>query len=171
MTYRPLAVLLHWLLALMMISLFAVGLWMSDLPLSPLKLKIYSYHKWAGITVFGLVALRLSYRLFNPPPAPPHMPAWQLLVSKITHGVLYGLMFLIPLSGWLYSSAAGYTTVYFGVWALPDLVEKSESLKEILHETHEILNFTMIALVGLHAAAALKHQFIDKDGLLRRMWF
>jgi cytochrome b561 len=97
------------------------------------------------------------------------MPAWQHKVAEGTHHLLYLLMVLVPLSGWLMSSAKGFQTVYFGVLPLPDLVGKNPELGDLLKETHEALNFALLLLVGLHVAGALKHHLIDRDSTLRRM--
>ena len=168
--YTVPAIVLHWLISIMILGCFAVGLYMADLRLSPTKLKLYSWHKWAGITVLGLAVLRLSWRIFNQPPLlPDAMQKWQKSIATGLHHLLYLPMFLIPLSGWLMSSAKGYQVVYFGLWPLPDLMSKNEAWGEYLEEIHEFLNYGMIVLVIGHAAAALKHHFIDKDNVLIRM--
>jgi len=168
--YTATAIRLHWLIALALLGTFSLGLYMHELPLSPDKLKLYSWHKWAGVTIFFLVLLRMAWRLgHRPPPLPATMPAWQLQVTAVVHGALYLLMFAVPLSGWLMSSAKGFQTVWFGVLPLPDLVSKSESLGRFLEEAHEVLNFTLAGLVVLHIAAALKHHFIDRDDVMTRM--
>jgi cytochrome b561 len=164
------AVVLHWLVALLIFAAFPLGVYMHDLPLSPDKLKLYSYHKWIGVTVFALVAVRLSWRLTHtPPPLPEGMAAWQRRASAIVHGLLYVLMIVIPLSGWLMSSAKGFQTVWFGVLPLPDLIGKDKALGELLAEVHKLLNFTLLGLVVLHVAAALKHHFIERQPFLQRM--
>ena len=110
---------------------------MSDLALSPLKLKLISYHKWLGVTVFLLAAARLAWRATHtPPPLPAAMPAWQRYAAHGLHHLLYVLMFAIPLSGWLMSSAKGFQTVYFGVLPLPDLIGKDKALGDVLKEVH-----------------------------------
>lgn len=153
----------------MLFFVFPLGLYMAGLPLSPLKLKLYSWHKWAGVTIFMLVALRIIWRIGHKPPAPVPMPRWQALAAEAVHYLLYGLLVAIPLSGWLMSSAKGFQTVWFGILPLPDLVGKNKELGDVLHEAHELLNYTMLLLFGVHLVAALKHQFIDKDNLLSRM--
>lgn len=168
--YTTTAIGLHWLIGLMILISFSVGLYMSNLPLSPTKLKIYSWHKWAGVTIFMLVVLRCTWRLFHTPPAmPDHMPRWQQIVAEATHYLLYALMFAIPLSGWLMSSAKGFQTVYFGLLPIPDLLDKNKELGDTLNVVHAWLNYLMITTVAAHAAAALKHHFIDKDEVLVRM--
>ena len=168
--YTATAKSLHWLMAVMLFGLLALGLYMTDLPLSPEKLKLYSWHKWAGVTVFLLLLFRLLWRLKNPPPPlPESMPKALQLVAHAGHFGLYALMFAIPLSGWLMSSAKGFQTVYFGVLPIPDLIEKNKELGHLLAEVHETLSWLFIILLVGHIAAALKHHFIDKDDILIRM--
>ena len=168
--YTATAKALHWLMALLLIGLFTLGIYMHELPLSPRKLQLYSWHKWAGVTAFLLVALRLAWRLAHRPPAlPDAMPRLVRRVASATHGLLYLLMFAIPLSGWLMSSAKGFQTVYFGVLPLPDLLQKDAALGETLQRIHMLLNFTLAALVAGHVGAAIKHHLIDRDDVLSRM--
>ncbi len=170
--YRAPAIALHWIIAAMIAGGFALGLVMSDLAISPQKLRLYAWHKWSGITVLALVLLRVLWRLTHAvPPLPAGMPAWQVLAARVGHLGLYGLMLAIPLSGWLFSSASGYPVVYFGIKALqlPDLVAKNKALADVLKEVHELLNWTLAALVFVHIAAAIKHHWIDRDDTLRRM--
>lgn len=170
--YTHIAIALHWLMALLIFGTFPLGMYMSDLPLSPEKLKLYSYHKWIGITVLAFAMLRLGWRIFHrSPPLPSSMPRWQQTASHTIHYLLYSFLFVVPLSGWLMSSAKGFQTVWFGVLPLPDLVAKDKALGDLLAEVHEGLNWTLLALVSVHVAAALKHHFIDRDGLLLRMSF
>ena len=166
---RP-AIVFHWLLALMIAGSFAFGLYMVDLPFSPSRIKQYNWHKWAGITILTLSALRLLWRLGHRPPALRiNTPAWQVKASKATHNLLYLLFFAAPLAGWAYSSAAGFPVVYFGLLQLPDFVPRSADLAEALKLTHRVLTYSLAALVVLHVAAALKHQWIDRDRLLARI--
>jgi len=168
--YTRTAIALHWLIALCLVALFGLGLTMTGLPFSPFKLKVYSWHKWAGVTVFALVVVRLVWRLTHtPPPAPLSMPSWQQQAAALGHGVLYLLMFAIPLSGWLMSSAKGFQTVYLGVLPLPDLVGKNTELGDTLAGVHAWLNYLMCAVVIGHALAALKHHLLDRDDVLLRM--
>jgi len=168
--YTLTAISLHWLMALLLFGIFPLGIYMHDLPLSPTKLQLYSYHKWIGVTIFLLVLVRLFWRATHtPPPLPDTIPRWQQLASQAVHTGLYGLMLAVPVSGWLMSSAKGFKTVWFGIVALPDLVAKDKVLGEWLGEVHEMLSFTLALLVALHIAAALKHHFLERDDVLRRM--
>jgi cytochrome b561 len=168
--YTGVAITLHWLIALAILCTFLLGQYMTDLQLSPTKLKLYSYHKWIGVTIFLLVMTRLAWRLSHrPPPPPPSMPAWQHGAATIVHIILYALTLSIPISGWLMSSASGFQVVYLGQIPIPDLLAKNKVMADQLKELHESLNWLMLVVVALHVAAALKHHIVDRDDVLRRM--
>ncbi len=172
--YTATAIALHWLLAAAILGSMAVGAYMSGLALSPLKLKLYNWHKWAGIAILLLSLLRLGWRLTHrPPPLPVRveaaMPDWQRAVHHASHGLMYALFLVVPLMGWAYSSMAGFPIVWFGVLPLPDFVPVDKELARLIKPVHGWLAYTLLALIVLHVAAALKHQFIDRDGLLARM--
>ncbi|MFG6467428.1 cytochrome b [Roseateles sp. BYS87W] len=167
--YTPVAIVLHWLLALAIVGAFGVGLYMTELPFSPTRVKLYNWHKWAGVTILALSALRLLWRLTHRPPADLPMPAWQARVAHGVHVLLYLVFFAVPLTGWAMSSAKGYPIVWFGVLPLPDFVPKHEGLAEVMEEAHELLAWGLALLVLAHVAGALKHHFVDRDGLLARM--
>lgn len=172
--YSTTAILLHWLLGLALIGMLGLGVYMTDLPFSPSRLKLYNWHKWAGVSLLALSLVRLLWRLTHRPPALPAameqaMPGWQKLAHHGTHLALYVLFFAVPLSGWAYSSAAGFPIVFLGLVPLPDFVPVSEPLADILKLGHATLAFTLAGLVLVHIAAAIKHQWIDNDGLLQRM--
>ncbi len=169
-TYTKTAISLHWIIALGIAIVFSVGIYMHELPLSPHKLQIYSYHKWAGMIIFLLVLFRLSWRFFHSPPSLPEtMKEWEQQIAHLVHFILYFLMLAIPLSGWLMSSAAGYPVVLFGMIPLPDLVSKNKELADLFKAVHFFLNMGLFLLVFLHIAAALKHHFIEKDNVLSQM--
>jgi cytochrome b561 len=160
----------HWLTFLLLIGSFSLGFYMADLAISPLRLRLFAYHKWIGVTVLALTVLRLAWRLLAPPPVlPASMPAWEKRAAGISHRLLYLLLFAAPLSGWLMSSAKGFQTVLFGVLPIPDLLSKNPPLGAALTEVHETLVLMLLGLIGLHVAAALKHHFIDRDEVLARM--
>ncbi len=161
---------LHWLMALLIFGLLALGFYMADLPLSPEKLQFYSWHKWAGVSVFVLVWLRLFWRLTHRPPAfAASLSATQQTLAHLGHLALYLLMIAIPVSGWLMSSAKGVQTVWFGVLPLPDLLGRDKALGKQLEELHSALNIGLLVLIGGHVAAALFHHLVHKDDTLRRM--
>lgn len=168
--YSRTAISLHWLLALGLAGTFALGFYMHDLPLSPDKLKLYSWHKWAGISLLVLAVIRLGWRVTHPPPRlPSDMDALARMAAHTGHGLLYVLMLAIPLSGWLMSSAQGFQTVWFGIVPLPNLVAKNAELSGWLKDAHVVLNYTLLAVVVGHVGAALQHHFIKKDTILKRM--
>jgi len=167
--YDRVAIALHWLLALMILVSFSVGTYMADLPLTPMRLKLFNWHKWAGITILTLSALRLLWRLTHRPPADLPMPPWQQHAAHVTHALMYACFFAVPLVGWAYSSAAGFPVVVFGVLPLPDFVPANRELAESIKPFHAALAWVLAIAVVAHVAAALKHQFVDRDRLLLRM--
>jgi cytochrome b561 len=172
--YDYVAIALHWLLAVALVALFSVGLYMADLPFSPQRLKLYNWHKWAGVTILLLSVLRLIWRLTHRPPALPatitqSMPSWQMRAYHGTHVAMYLLFFAVPLIGWAYSSAAGFPIVLFAVLPLPDFLPVNKEWAELIKPLHQISAFTLAGLAAVHVAAALKHQWVDRDGLIARM--
>ena len=168
--YSRTAVSLHWAIALVIFAAFPLGIYMHDLALSPTKLRLINYHKWIGITALILAIVRVAWRLvYRPPDLPPTMAPWERSTALAMHILLYVLIIAAPLSGWLMSSATGFQTVWFGVIPLPDLIGKDKELGRFLLELHSNLNYLLIALAGLHIAAALKHHFVAHDGILAQM--
>jgi cytochrome b561 len=169
--YSRTAILFHWLIAVLIIGAFTMGLVMTDIPgITPTKLKYYSWHKWAGVTVLALAALRLLWRLGHRAPAyPATMKSWEKAAAHSLHSLLYVLMFAVPLSGYFYTLAAGVPVVWFGLFELPVLIAPNPELKPVLKALHYWLNMGLAASVGLHIAAALKHVVIDRDGVMKRM--
>jgi cytochrome b561 len=174
--YGPVAMALHWLLAAMIVGSLGVGLYMTGLPLSPGRIKLYNWHKWAGVAILLLSALRLLWRLRHaPPPLPASaaaaMPSWQRAGYRASHALMYLLFIAVPLFGWAYSSALGFPVVWFGVLPLPDFVPVDKEWAEaVLKPLHKGSAFTLAAVALLHVAAVLKHHWIDRDGILKRMW-
>lgn len=167
--YGAAAQILHWLTFALLLGSFGLGLYMVELPLSPQKLRLIAWHKWVGVTVFAVLLARLAWRLHCPPPPLPPMAPWQRHAAGAVHALIYVLLVLIPVTGWIGSSAKGFPTVYLGLFKLPDLVGKDPALADFLFRIHWLLNKTLLAAVAVHVAAALKHQFVDRDGLLERM--
>lgn len=169
-SYSLPAIVLHWLMALLIFVAFPLGVYAHELALSPLKLQLMSYHKWLGVTILLLWGVRVLWRITHqPPPLPILTPPTQRYAAHAVHGLIYALLLAIPVSGWLMSSAKGFPVVYFGIWQLPDLVSKNKELAELFKALHESMNIGLMVLVGLHIAAALKHQWLDKDRILQRM--
>jgi len=167
--YGAVAIALHWLVAVLIVCNLLLGLSMVPMPITPRKLELYLVHKWIGITVFLLACARLAWRAGHPAPSPVPGPPWQMRAAAISHALLYILLLIVPISGWLYSSATGVQVVYLGLVPLPDLVPKDKAIAKVLLGTHIGLNSALFLLVFVHAAAAIRHHFVQRDVVLARM--
>lgn len=168
-TYTATAQLLHWVLALAIVGMLVMGLYMEDLPFTPLKFQLFQLHKSIGITILLLVFVRLMWRFTHPAPMlPAHMPRWQKAAAHTTHALLYVLMFAMPLSGYLMSDAAGYHPNWFGI-NVPILLHPNPDLALTFSWAHGIGANLFWALLAAHVGAALFHHVIVKDNTLRRM--
>jgi cytochrome b561 len=161
---------LHWLIVVLLIVQVTLATLADDLPLGMKKLAMLARHKSVGITILGLAILRLLWRRMNPTPAlPDTLKPYERVLANLTHAALYILLFAMPLSGWIMSSARGFPVSWFGFIQLPDLVPKNKPLYDAMLETHETLAWALYTIVFLHVVAALKHHFMLKDNVLRRM--
>lgn len=171
--YNSISRILHWAVAGLIVAQFTLARLAENAADSGeivRQIGLLASHKSVGITVLGLAVLRLGWRFFHPPPAlPASIPGWQRIASAVSHWSLYLLLISLPITGWLMSSAAAYSVSYFSLFTLPDLVAPAESLKDAMHEVHETLAKALFAIALLHILAALKHHFIDKDDVLKRM--
>jgi cytochrome b561 len=172
--YGTVAMTLHWLIAIAIVGLLIVGKYMNGLPNDdPNKFALYQMHKSFGISVLVLTVVRIVWRLTHPVPAlPSGMPAWQRWGAHLSHFGLYALMLAIPLSGWALASSSPYgiPTLLFGAIELPHLpVDNDEQTNAFFRETHDLLGNLMILLLIVHVVAALKHHFVDRDTVFRRM--
>jgi cytochrome b561 len=168
--YGGVAQALHWLVAALVLSQFGLGWTMSDLPLSQLKFDLYQLHKSLGLTIFALVVVRLAWRLGHPPPPlPTGLPAWERTAARTTHALFYVLLLVQPLIGLLQSNAANFPVVVWGILPVPALIGSDEGFAETLVEVHETVASVLLVLIALHVAAALRHHFLLKDDVLRRM--
>ncbi|MBW3567010.1 MAG: cytochrome b [Proteobacteria bacterium] len=164
------AQLLHWLISPLVILQFILA-WTADaLPEGDTQSTLYLVHKSVGMTVLALAIVRLAWRFMHTPPAfPAIMPRAEQWLARITHWGLYFLIFAMPLSGWLWSSAAGRGVPWFGVFTFPTIIGESESIGDFFHETHELLAWVLFAFALFHILAALWHAIVKKDGVLQRM--
>ncbi len=168
--YGIVAVTFHWLMALLVIGLLCVGLYMTSLKISAQKLQLYGWHKEFGLLVLFLVIIRLSWRFINiNPTLPSSIPAWQRFIAHAVQWALLGFMIAMPITGWLVTSAAGLAPSFFGLFVLPTLVAPDDHLRHVFADMHEWIAYGLIATICAHVGAALKHHFIDKDDVLRRM--
>ena len=160
----------HWVIALVVICLLFVGFFMGDLPDAPIKGQVYNLHKLFGLTVLSLMVLRLFWRWANPvPELPVNTPTWERWLEKTVKFCLYVALFAMPISGWIFSSAAGYYP-HIGSLMLPAPgISKNKAVADLFSEIHTILGWTIIVLLCLHVAGGFKHHFINKDNVLRRM--
>ncbi|KLV05467.1 cytochrome B561 [Photobacterium aquae] len=167
--YDPLSIILHWLTALSVLGLFILGLWMVDLNYYSQWYKPAPYwHKSVGLCLAGITLFRLFWKIITPHPAI-EGKRWEKQAAKIAHGLIYILMICIFTSGYLISTADGRSIDVFGWFAVPALGELFTHQADIAGEIHFYLAWTLIILAAVHALAALKHHFINKDNTLKKM--
>ncbi len=168
--YGAVAQSLHWIIAALVVTQFVLGWTAAGLPLGLHKLTVLARHKSAGMTVLMLAILRLGWRFkYMPPPLPGGMSRIEQRLARATHAAFYVLLFALPVSGWLMSSAKKYSVSWFGLFTWPDLIGKSEFAFDLLRTTHHGLGLVLFAIAVLHILAAFKHHFWDKDDVLLRM--
>ena len=170
--YTRVATVLHWLVALGVLTQFGLGWWMRSLPdKTGEQAYWFNLHKSIGLTVLMLVLLMLAWRLMNPPPAlPASMPAWQRLAAKACHYGLYLCVLVMPITGYMGSSFTRFPIKYWGM-PLPNFWGwESPELKALCSVIHFYTVIVFMALVAIHILAALKHLVVDRDRLFRRMW-
>jgi cytochrome b561 len=161
---------LHWLIVVLIITQVILANLAEDLPIGVKKLAMYARHKSVGITILGLAVIRLLWRWANPTPLlPGTLKPYERVLATLTHAGLYVVLFAMPLTGWMMTSARGFPVSWFGFFQLPDFVPKDKALYDAMKETHDTLALVLYAIVFLHVAAALKHHFMLKDDVLRRM--
>jgi cytochrome b561 len=161
---------LHWLVVLLILNQWVVAARADSLPLGTAKLQAIALHKSFGMTILALAIVRLVWRWLNPVPTLEGMARpWERVLANVSHVLLYVLIFAMPFSGWLMSSARNFPVSWFGVFQFPDLVAPDKRLYELMHDLHEALFAALIVVALMHVAGALKHHFIDKNEVLRRM--
>jgi cytochrome b561 len=167
--YSDVAIALHWLIAVAIFAMLALGLYMVGLPKGlPFKADLINVHKSLGLTILLLVLARIAVRAVSRPPPDMPMPAWQRIVARATHGLLYVTMIVMPVSGYLGSSFNTYGTRLWGI-ALPGWGWDDKGLRDLFFSIHSVTMYVLIALLTLHVLGVLKHQFIDRDNLFSRM--
>ncbi|KRE24207.1 hypothetical protein ASE66_02885 [Bosea sp. Root483D1] len=172
--WHPLIIALHWLTLALILVQFGLAQMMRDETRDLIsRFQLYQWHKSVGLTVAALVLMRLALRLALPAPQPLVMPAWQRLAATSVQAGLYLCLLALPLSGLLMVSAAPIQipTLLFGWIPVPHPIGPDKAVYEAMLRLHEVLFATLAALAMIHAGAALLHQFVLKDGLVRRIWF
>ena len=169
--WGPVSQAFHWIIVLLILGLAIVGLTMGELPKTPKYFWVYTAHKSTGLLVLTLVIARLGWRLYAGKPAPvPGTPTWQERIAAVTHWLLYGLILVMPISGWLYDSTSGLRPFrWYGLFDVPKLHAPDESLRQLSHEVHEWGFWVLLALVAAHAGAAFYHHYFQRDATLSRM--
>ncbi len=174
-SYTRTAKILHWLIALAILFMLALGWSFGFLPKGETKFALLQLHKSIGITILALSVFRLVWRLLHrAPPLPAAMPRWEQMAAHIGHFLLYVAMIGMPLSGWVVVSSGGHNipTILYGLITLPNLpvaADNKQAVNNLAFNAHSWGAYIMAALVAGHAAAALKHHFISRDDILLRM--
>lgn len=167
--YDPVTQALHWATALAIVGAYSITLIVEDMARGPAKTQLMGLHMSLGVTVFALTALRLSWRVLAAKPLPANGPSMMVLAAKMGHLALYALMVVVPVIGMTMVWAKGREIGFFGLFTLPPLIGPDRELAEFLEETHELVGNALIALAGIHAAVAIFHQVVLRDGTLARM--
>lgn len=192
--YTAVAAVIHWLTVLAVFTLIGVGWKMvsiADEMENPLKMQLYNFHKSLGLTVLLLTLLRIAWRLgHKPPPLPAHMRPIERLAARLSHLGFYVLLVVLPLSGWIFTDSVGFPAPFWGLGEMPALYRWDEASKtatlfrviplrgvfadgvaawKTMQASHRLIGYAMMALIVVHVAAALKHSFVDRDGLILRM--
>lgn len=168
--YTSLAVLLHWLIAIGVFVMIGIAWYMVDIPKgAPDRSFWFNLHKSIGVTVGVLVLVRIAWRLgHTPPPLPASMPSWEVTAAKISHGLLYACLLVMPTVGFIASNFTKYGVKYFGIQIGPFFAE-NQGLRDALQEVHEITSYILVVVIVVHVLAAFKHLIVDKDGVFQRM--
>ncbi|WP_428681885.1 cytochrome b [Sphingopyxis sp.] len=167
--YTKVAIWLHWLIGLAVIVNIGLAMLTEDMPREAHRTAM-DIHKGLGMAILALTLLRILWRLVHrAPPLPPETPGWEKWASRIVHFLFYALLILLPLSGWVWMSAADRPIDFFGLFTIPSIVAPDKLLSDTMHERHEVLGLTMLTLVAIHLLVVAKHQFIDRNRQLSRM--
>ncbi|HXS53664.1 MAG TPA: cytochrome b [Usitatibacter sp.] len=168
--YTRFAVALHWIVAAIVFAQFALGWLMQEIAKQPAgpRASAFNAHKSIGMVILGLMLVRIAWRLSHRAPPLPAMPRWQARAALANHVLLYALLVVMPLAGYLGSAFSGYPVRFFGL-VLPSWAPKSDALKHAMSEVHLVAAWLLAAAVLLHLAAVWKHAMVDRDGILLRM--
>lgn len=168
--YGAVGQLFHWAIVALVVVQFVLALQAEGLDTSLERLQLMARHKSFGMTIFMLMVLRLGWRFISPPPPlPDAMAGWERILARGTHWLLYAILLVMPVAGWVTSTAKDLSVSWFGVFTWPDLVTGNETVAELAEGIHETLALVLLVVVGLHIAAALRHHYFKKDSVLLRM--
>ena len=161
---------LHWLVAISVLTTIPVAYFMNRVAEGPLQNNLYNFHKSLGVLIFVLMILRVINRLAVGAPAPdPTLKRWERALSSAVHGLLYLLLLVMPILGYVANSAYGAATPFFGLFNIPPIVGNNEALAEGLFTAHRRMGWLVAILAAMHIAAALQHFVLRRDGVLQRM--
>ncbi len=161
---------LHWIIVLLIINQWVIAERADSLPVGIAKLKALAWHKSFGLTILALAVIRLVWRWTNPvPDLSTETRPWERLLAKVSHVLLYALIFAMPLTGWMMSSAKNFPVSWFNLFQVPDLVAPSETLFTQMRHLHHLLFGILVGVAVLHVLGALKHHFVDRNDVLKRM--
>ena len=169
--YSLVGKLLHWVLAIFIISQIGLGLYLENAKIGVADLYLYGWHKALGMLAFSLIFVRIFWRLSTTAPQPLGVQNFQAKLAKSLHRLLYVLMVVIPLSGWIASSASGFPMSFFNLFPLPAIAPVSEPIETAFFAIHDVAGKLLIVALALHMAGALQRHFIKRDATLHRMWF
>ena len=169
--YGPLAKVLHWLVAAILVAQFALGWLMPKVRRGMEPGVAMNVHISIGILVLALIVVRLAWRVTHPVPSEPELPRWQRNASVVVHWLLYALVLVTTLSGWFYASARGWSLAFFGLFPLPALTALASPVGRALGEMHETIVWVLLAVIAVHVLAALVHAFVYRDDVMQRMLF
>jgi cytochrome b561 len=169
--YTSVAMALHWLVVVLVLTLIGMGLYMTDIPRgTPERAFFYNLHKSIGLTTGIIVLIRLWWRAKNPPPPlPSTVPGWQVTLSRLSHALLYTCLIVMPVAGFSASQFTKYGVTYFEMFKIPPMGSENKVVYDLLQGVHETTAWVLITLVVIHVLAALKHLLVDRDGVFQRM--
>jgi len=168
--YGAVAQFFHWAVVVLIAFQYTWAWRIDETEAVRARFELVIQHKTIGMAILVLAILRLVWRLFNrPPPLPKHLASWEVWAAKLGHAGLYVLIFIVPISGWLYSQAAGYGDYWWGPVSFPSFIEASPAAEDFFYELHELLVTLLMILAAVHILAALRHHFFLKDNVLKRM--
>jgi cytochrome b561 len=168
-SYNNTARSLHWLILVLLVVQFAVAWTMQDIHRDTKPVGLIAWHLSIGVIILLVMLVRLGWRSVTVPPPPAHLPPFLRLLSRMTHFLLYAILIVLPLLGWINANARGWTVWFLGVIPLPALLVPESSWGTEMGDVHQIVAYLLLGAAALHVLGALYHQFFLRDATLRRM--